>query len=141
MSRDFILVFSGGMVALVTTLVVLFIVDYFYRYERERPSRTSSATPPLPASPLAAVTQTPALQAALSPQSSVQPTPQPGAPSNTDPPGVPVAASQAATLPSLEQPLESPKGSAIVATSITEQPTGSAAAAPPPPETIIKNRT
>lgn len=31
MSRDFILIFSGGMVSLVTTLVVLFIADYFAR--------------------------------------------------------------------------------------------------------------
>ncbi len=31
MSRDFILIFSGGMVSLVTTLVVLFVSDYFSR--------------------------------------------------------------------------------------------------------------
>lgn len=31
MSRDFILIFSGGMVSLITTLVVLFVADYIYR--------------------------------------------------------------------------------------------------------------
>ncbi len=31
MSRDFILVFSGGVISLVTTLAVLFIADFFYR--------------------------------------------------------------------------------------------------------------
>ncbi len=35
MSRDFILVFSGGVVSLVTTLVVLFVMDWVYRRERE----------------------------------------------------------------------------------------------------------
>jgi len=34
MSRDFILVFSGGVVSLITTLVVLFVMDYFYRREQ-----------------------------------------------------------------------------------------------------------
>jgi len=37
MSRDFILVFSGGLVSLMTTLVVLFVMDYYYRrLDRER---------------------------------------------------------------------------------------------------------
>jgi hypothetical protein len=31
MSRDFILIFSGGMVSLITTIVVLFVADYIYR--------------------------------------------------------------------------------------------------------------
>ena len=35
MSRDFILVFSGGVVSLLTTLVVLFVMDYFYRREQK----------------------------------------------------------------------------------------------------------
>jgi hypothetical protein len=35
MSRDFILVFSGGVVSLVTTLVVLFIMDYLYRRDQK----------------------------------------------------------------------------------------------------------
>ncbi|MDE3088433.1 MAG: hypothetical protein KGJ80_03465 [Chloroflexota bacterium] len=34
MSRDFILVFSGGVVSLMTTLVVLFVMDYFYRRDQ-----------------------------------------------------------------------------------------------------------
>jgi hypothetical protein len=37
MSRDFILVFSGGMVSLVTTLIVLFVADYMYRRRRTQP--------------------------------------------------------------------------------------------------------
>jgi len=35
MSRDFILVFSGGVVSLMTTLVVLFVIDYFYRRDQK----------------------------------------------------------------------------------------------------------
>ncbi len=31
MSRDFLLVFGGGVVSLVTTLVVLFVTDWVYR--------------------------------------------------------------------------------------------------------------
>lgn len=46
MSRDFILVFSGGLVSLVTTLVVLFVMDYYYRrLDRERGASPSSAVP------------------------------------------------------------------------------------------------
>jgi hypothetical protein len=45
MSRDFILVFSGGLVSLVTTLVVLFVMDYYYRHEQkskvERPTQST----------------------------------------------------------------------------------------------------
>ena len=36
MSRDFILVFSGGIVSLLTTLVVLFITDWVYRREHQK---------------------------------------------------------------------------------------------------------
>ena len=36
MSRDFILIFSGGMVSLVTTLVVLFVADFIYRREQAK---------------------------------------------------------------------------------------------------------
>ncbi len=38
MSRDFILVFSGGAVSLMTTLVVLFGMDYVYRRDQARAS-------------------------------------------------------------------------------------------------------
>ena len=45
MSRDFILVFSGGVVSLMTTLVVLFVMDYLYRREQkskvDRPLETT----------------------------------------------------------------------------------------------------
>ncbi len=41
MSRDFILVFSGGMVSLITTLVVLFVADYIYRREQKTAQTTS----------------------------------------------------------------------------------------------------
>lgn len=43
MSRDFILVFSGGMVSLLTTLVVLFVADYIYRRQQKNGSATSPA--------------------------------------------------------------------------------------------------
>lgn len=46
MSRDFILIFSGGMVSLVTTLVVLFIVDYLYRRAQMRRARQDPLQPP-----------------------------------------------------------------------------------------------
>jgi len=36
MSRDFILVLGGGVVSLITTLVVLFIMDYVYRRDQAR---------------------------------------------------------------------------------------------------------
>lgn len=45
MSRDFILIFSGGMVSLVTTLIVLFIADYLYRREQLKQVKPESAHP------------------------------------------------------------------------------------------------
>ncbi len=44
MSRDFILVFSGGMVSLITTLVVLFVADYIYRREQNKTPATPEVT-------------------------------------------------------------------------------------------------
>lgn len=41
MSRDFLLVLGGGVVSLVTTLVVLFVTDWVYRRERVRPSAST----------------------------------------------------------------------------------------------------
>ncbi len=38
MSRDFYLVLGGGVVSLVTTLVVLFITDWVYRHDQARAS-------------------------------------------------------------------------------------------------------
>jgi hypothetical protein len=48
MSRDFILVFGGGMVSLVTTLVVLFIADFMNR--RGEAKRRIVTLPPPPES-------------------------------------------------------------------------------------------
>ena len=46
MSRDFILVFSGGVVSLMTTLVVLFVMDYFYRRDQKsKVDRPAQSTP------------------------------------------------------------------------------------------------
>ena len=45
MSRDFILIFSGGMVSLVTTLVVLFIADYFSRRAQTKPTQVPDPHP------------------------------------------------------------------------------------------------
>lgn len=45
MSRDFILIFSGGMVSLITTLVVLFVMDYFYRREQLKAAKPESVHP------------------------------------------------------------------------------------------------
>lgn len=36
MSRDFILVLSGGLVSLLTTFIVLFIMDWVYRRDMHR---------------------------------------------------------------------------------------------------------
>ncbi len=36
MSRDFLLVLGGGVVSLVTTLIVLFITDWIYRRDQAR---------------------------------------------------------------------------------------------------------
>ncbi len=36
MSRDFLLVLGGGVVSLVTTLIVLFITDWIYRRDQVR---------------------------------------------------------------------------------------------------------
>jgi hypothetical protein len=38
MSRDFLLVLGGGVVSLVTTLVVLFVTDWVYRRDQRRQS-------------------------------------------------------------------------------------------------------
>ena len=46
MSRDFILVFSGGMVSLVTTLIVLFVADYFARREQSKKIAENPVHPP-----------------------------------------------------------------------------------------------
>ena len=46
MSRDFILIFSGGMVSLVTTLVVLFVADYMYRREQAKKPTQDPLHPP-----------------------------------------------------------------------------------------------
>ena len=46
MSRDFILIFSGGMVSLVTTLIVLFVADYFARREYAQKAAEKPAHPP-----------------------------------------------------------------------------------------------
>ncbi len=42
MSRDFLLVLGGGVVSLVTTLVVLFITDFIYRRDQAREHKRSS---------------------------------------------------------------------------------------------------
>ncbi|MBI5651943.1 MAG: hypothetical protein HZC40_16125 [Chloroflexi bacterium] len=56
MSRDFILVLSGGVVALVTTFVVLFIMDWVYRRDAIKQSAAPTPAPkPVPAKPIAPV--------------------------------------------------------------------------------------
>ena len=51
MSRDFILILAGGMVSLMTTLVVLFVSDYIFRRD-ELLYRKSLPVPPMFAQPL-----------------------------------------------------------------------------------------
>jgi hypothetical protein len=60
MSRDFILIFSGGMVSLVTTLIVLFIVDYLYRREQMQRTKLDSLHPPETVKPAQAPEDKPA---------------------------------------------------------------------------------
>ena len=48
MSRDFILIFSGGMVSLVTTLVVLFVADFIARREQANRGNVSEQHPAHP---------------------------------------------------------------------------------------------
>jgi hypothetical protein len=45
MSRDFILVFGGGMVSLVTSLIVLFVADFIYRREQAKQPKSEVAPP------------------------------------------------------------------------------------------------
>ncbi len=46
MSRDFVLVLGGGVVSLVTTLVVLFVTDWIYRRDQARqPAKNTPAEP------------------------------------------------------------------------------------------------
>jgi hypothetical protein len=47
MSRDFLLVLGGGVVSLITTLVVLFITDLIYRRDQAREPKRSPASEPL----------------------------------------------------------------------------------------------
>jgi hypothetical protein len=47
MSRDFLLVLSGGVVSLVTTLAVLFITDWVYRRDRLHQSDKTEPVEPL----------------------------------------------------------------------------------------------
>lgn len=44
MSRDFLLVLGGGVVSLVTTLIVLFITDWIYRRDQARSRKTQPRT-------------------------------------------------------------------------------------------------
>ncbi len=49
MSRDFMLILGGGVVSLVTTLVVLLITDWVYRHDQARKAdggTDSRAVPP-----------------------------------------------------------------------------------------------
>lgn len=46
LSRDFILILSGGLVSLVTTLVILFVMDYFYRRDQARQQQRSVSANP-----------------------------------------------------------------------------------------------
>ncbi|HEX9074869.1 MAG TPA: hypothetical protein VF932_03785 [Anaerolineae bacterium] len=48
MSRDFLLVLGGGVVSLITTLVVLFITDLIYRRDQARESKRSPESESLP---------------------------------------------------------------------------------------------
>lgn len=50
MSRDFVLVLGGGVVSLVTTLVVLFISDLIYRRDRLQERARSRQQPSAPRS-------------------------------------------------------------------------------------------
>lgn len=47
MSRDFLLVLGGGIVSLVTTLVVLFVTDWVYRREQVHQSAKTEPVEPL----------------------------------------------------------------------------------------------
>ena len=74
MSRDFILVLSGGIVALVTTFVVLFIMDWVYRRDALKQSAAPTPAPkPAPAKPAAPA------------KVETAPPPKPIAPAKTEP--------------------------------------------------------
>lgn len=132
MSRDFILVFSGGMVALITTLIVLFVADYFYRRERERETQPARPKSPAPTTVLAtapvAITSTAPLPAAATPAKAASATD--GSVALEASPPKPVSAetpSEKLTTPTTE--------SAPVAEKASEP---SPSIFPPPPETIAK---
>ncbi len=48
MSRDFLLVLGGGVVSLVTTLIVLFITDWIYRRDQARARHPEASAEALP---------------------------------------------------------------------------------------------
>ena len=58
MSRDFLLVLGGGVVSLITTLVVLFITDLIYRRDQAREPKRSPASESLPKSAVAEESKT-----------------------------------------------------------------------------------
>jgi hypothetical protein len=58
MSRDFLLVLGGGVVSLITTLVVLFITDLIYRRDQARETKQSPASESLPQSAVAEESKT-----------------------------------------------------------------------------------
>jgi hypothetical protein len=123
MSRDFILVFGGGMVSLITTLVVLFVADFFYRYERERQARAATSQP--------ATTRPPAL--ALQPAVAIpaeRPAPPSSPPKPVTPSVVTASTEKPAATPVADKPAPAP------AEKPSEPPPF-----PPPPETISKRET
>jgi hypothetical protein len=88
MSRDFILVLSGGIVALVTTFVVLFIMDWVYRRDALKQSAAPTPAPkPAPAKPAApAKVETAPPPKPIAPAKvETAPPPKPIAPAKTEP--------------------------------------------------------
>jgi hypothetical protein len=141
MSRDFILVFSGGMVALITTLIVLFVADYFYRRERERGGSTQATPSQPPATVLSAATWSPqpSSVATLIQKFVARTKPQSNAPPSVAPPGVPKTAGQPVASSTPTAPVEAPTTSAPISEVV--KPSPAPASFPPPPETITNTQT
>ncbi len=119
MSRDFILVFSGGVVSLMTTLVVLFVMDYFYRRDQK-----VGAIPPAQSKIADHAPQTPAAEPAPKPKMVDQTPPVAAAiKPSAEKPAPSKSADWKPTKTVVEQPVAPPVVAPKVAPVVDEKPT------------------
>lgn len=144
MSRDFLLVLGGGVVSLITTFIVLFVMDWVYRRDAQRVGSGASQHPvpqPAPAQPKSApVTNSPKIVAPpprAADNASSKSRTEPIKPAIVEPTPVKPVAQVEPTPPRVMDTPATPArvepAPAPIATPISNIPQE-----PPPPETMLK---